>query len=94
MPSVWYQSIYRKEPALGARDLQAKPEEHGTVLISCVILSYLCLEADLFCLATIQHVIQAGTFRLHKLALCLPADCTASTGRQQQHDTRLVGGDK
>jgi hypothetical protein len=39
-------------------DLQAKPEEEQ--LISFVILFYLCLDADLFCLATTQHVTGRG----------------------------------
>ena len=71
------------------RDLQAKPEKHGTVLISCVILCYLCLEDDLFRLATTQHDTTRDTDRQIELAqpFIMSADCAANTGWQPKHDT-------
>ena len=101
MASVWYQSIYWKGPALverereRERDFQAKTwRTLRTVLISCVILCYLCLSVCLDADVLSGHNTTRDTRSQFQLAqpCTVPAHCTASTGWQPEHDTWLEGG--
>jgi hypothetical protein len=74
-----------KKPALGETDLQAKPEEHGAVLISSVILCYLSR-----CRSVLSgHNTTRDTRRHFQRAqgCIMSADYTANTGWQPKHDT-------
>ena len=93
MTSVCYQSIHRKEPAMVETALQAKPEERGAVLISSVILRYLCLWCPSVPFG--HNTTRDTRWQFQRAQPCtVSAACTATNGRLPKHDTWLGGGDK